>query len=107
MLFEVVRQAAELFLPIFRRNSNQNRLVEAAAHEFHLAAFDQLPQQVEEFRVPAFDPLQKRSRIVQAQVEGGVAQEQIYKRQVGARVRLLQYFVEIADRLVCMDEQNE
>jgi hypothetical protein len=49
------------------------------------------------------DPLQKRSRIVQAHADGGMAAEKLDERQIGALVGALDDIVKIAQRLVGVD----
>ena len=92
---------------VLRRNGNQDRLVEAAADQLHLPARGQFAQMVEKLRMALLEPFEQRTGIVQAHANAGMPRQAIDKGQIGALVGLFEDGIEIADRLMGVDQENE
>ena len=54
-----------------------------------------------------FDPGQQWTRIVKTYVHLGMFFQDLDERQIAARVGLLEHMVEIADRLMRVNEENQ
>ena len=107
MLFGVCSQTRDLLPTIFGRNRHQDRLVKAAADDFDLSRGSQRAKFVEIFRMHALQPFKQRARIVQADADRGMAFKYFDERQVGIPVCAFEHSVEIADRLVGVDQEDE
>src|SRR5580658_10068105 len=107
MFFSVGRETRDLFLAIFRRNGHQNRLVESAADDFDLARRRQSAELVEIFRMRTLDPLEQRAGVVQAEADAGMARKHFNEGKVGILVGAFEHVVEISDRLMGVDEEDE
>ena len=107
MVLEIVGETDELHALVRGRNGNENRLVEAAADHFDLARLHQGLQALEIFGAVLFDPGKQWAGIMKADMDTGVLLECFDERQVAARVRLLKNVVEVAARLMGVDEQNQ
>ena len=80
MLFDVIGEAHDLLVAIVRRNGRQDRLVESAARDFHLAALHESAETVEIFRVRALDPFEQRPGIMEAHANRGMPRENFDER---------------------------
>ena len=107
MLFDVIRKPQNLLALIGGRNRYQDRLVKSAADHLHLAAVHQFAQAFEIVRMMRLDPFQQRPGVVQAHARVGMALEHFNERQIASRERLFEYVIEIAGRLVRVNEQNQ
>src|SRR6266446_7270737 len=107
MVLEIVGETNELHALVRGRNGYENRLVEAAADHFDLAGFHQGFQTLEIFGAVLFDPGEQRTGIMEANVDTGVLLKGLEERQVATRVGLLKNMVEVAARLMGVDEQNQ
>src|SRR6266481_4048786 len=107
VFLEISCQARNLFALIFGRNRNQDRFVETAADQFHLAGLDQLFQASEIFRPMFFDPGEQRSGIVKAEMDARVLFEMFNKGEIGCVVGLFEDMLEIAAGLVRVNEESE
>ena len=81
--------------------------VKAAADQFHLPARGQFPKMAEELGMALLKPLQQRTGIVQAQANAGVLAQVLNKRQIGTLIGLFDDGIEIADRLMGVNQENE
>src|SRR4029077_10991632 len=68
VFFEIGSKARDLFALIFRRNRDQNGFVKSTAHEFHLAGAYQFFQAEKILGTVFFDPGEKRTGIVKAEM---------------------------------------
>ena len=107
MFFDVIGETRDLLVAVFGRNGDQDRLVETAADDFHLAALHQRAQQIEIFGMGAFDPFQQRAGEMQTHANGRMAREDLNERQVGLRVGALDHVVKVSDRLVRVNEEDK
>src|SRR5579859_4450907 len=107
MLFDVRREALDLFVLVLGRNHRQNRLVESAADHFHLLAFHQRAQLFEIFRMIFLNPNQQWSRIMQSRADFGVFFEMLDEWKIGALVAAFQYVFEISDGLMGVNQQGQ
>jgi hypothetical protein len=82
VLFEIGGKARDLFALIFRRNGDENGFVKSAAHELHLADPDQLFQAEKILGTVFFDPVEKRTGIVKAEMNAGVFFEFFDEREI-------------------------
>src|ERR1700737_42883 len=107
MVFEIIGKTNELHALIGGRDGNENRLVEAAADHFDLAAFNQFFQALEIFGAVLFDPGKQRAGIMEADVDTGVLLKSLEEGQVAAHIGLLENMAEVAARLMGVYEQNQ
>jgi len=96
-----------LFALIFRRDGDENGFVKAAADKFHLAALDQFFQADEILGAILFDPGEKRTGIVKAEMNAGMSFKLFDEREIGSVVGLLEDVLEIAAGLMGVNEQRE
>ena len=89
MLFNVGGEPRDLLVLVFRRNRTENRLVEAAADQFGLAAFDEFSQPREILGPILFNPREQRPGIVQPKMDAGMFFELLEKRKIRIPIRLL------------------
>jgi hypothetical protein len=107
VFLEINAEAGDLFNLIFGRNRNEDRFVEAATDEFHLAALHQ-PFQANEILRPVFlDPGEKRPGIMEAETNSRMFLEVLNERKIGGVVGLFENMLEIAAGLVRVNEQSE
>ena len=104
-VFQIIAIAANLPDPIARGNHRQNRLEEGAADDFHSPRRHQRRQAIQIFRMMRIEPFDQRAAGVQRDLELRVAFEQIEKRPVAVLIGLLENTIEVADRLMIV--QNE
>src|SRR5271165_164110 len=104
MVLDVVGETGDLFLLVLRGDAHENGFVEAAADHFDLSALNQFAQFYKIFRAIFFQPLQERAGIVERGVDVGVFFEQVDEGLVGFLVASGEDAVEIAARLVRVDE---
>ena len=107
MFFDVVGEAGDLFVAVFRRNGDQDRLIKSAAGHFHLAALHQRAQQIEIFGMGALDPFQQRAGVMQAHANRRMAREDLNERQIRLRVGALDHVIKISDRLMRVNEEDK
>jgi hypothetical protein len=107
MFFEISGKTRDLFELIFLRNGDEDGFVEAATDKFDLATLDHSFQAREIFGTMLFDPGEKRSGIVQADMDAGVLFEMFDEGEIGRVVRFFENMLEIAAGLVGVDEQGE
>ncbi len=107
MFFDVIGKAGDLFVAVFRRNGDQDRLVESAAGDFNLAAFHERAQQIEIFGVGAFDPFQQRTGVMQSDVNRRMTRENLDERQIGLRVGAFDYVIKVSNRLMRVNEEDK
>ncbi len=107
MFLEINGEAGDLFKLIFGRNRNEDRFIEAATDEFHLAALDQ-PFQASEILRPVFlDPSEKRPGIMEAETNSRMLFKVLNEWKIGSVVGLFEDMLEIAAGLVRVNEQSE
>ena len=99
--------AADLADPIAWREHRQNRLVERPADNLDLAFVGQPRQPVEILRVVGVEPLGERAAGVDGDADAGVALEEIEERLVGILPGLFEDAIEVADRLMVVDHEDE
>src|ERR1700722_18347374 len=107
MLLDVVGEPRDLFMPILRRNGDEDGLIESATDHLDLAASHESAQKLKVFRMRCFDPFKQRTGIVQPHANRRMAAQKLDERQIRLRIRALEYVVEISDRLVRMDQEDE
>jgi hypothetical protein len=107
MFLNVISQPSNLLVTIIVRDGDKDGLVKSPADDFHLAAFHKCAQMAEIFWMGALKPFEERSSVVQAQANRRVAREYLEKRQIGFLVRGFEHIVEIADRLMRVNNQNQ
>jgi len=107
MVLEIVGETDELHALVRGRNGNENRLVEAAADHFDLAYFHQSLQTLEIFWAVFFNPGEQRTGIMETEVDTGMLLECLEEGQVATRVGLFKNMLEVAARLMGVDEQNQ
>src|SRR5258708_10869139 len=100
-------QVGDVFALSSGRNGGQDRFVEAATHEFHLAALDKLFQANEILRPVFLDRGKKRPGIVEAETNSRMLLEGLNEWKIGCVVRLFEDMLEIAAGLVRVNEQSE
>ena len=106
-MFEVGREAGDLLALIFGWDGDENRFVETAADEFDLAFRDESLQARKILTAIRFDPLEQRTRIVQADVNGGMFFQELDEGEIGILEGFFEDVGEIAARLVGMDQEDE
>ena len=106
MLLDVIREANDLIALVGRRNRYQDRLVKSAADHLHLTAPHEFAQPFEIFRMMRFDPRQQRARVVQAHARVRMPLKHLDERPVASRKRLLEYVIEVAGRLVSVNDED-
>jgi len=99
--------AANLTNPILRRNHRQDRLEIRAAENLDPPGLAQTGQTVEIVRLVFGQPFHQRAARVQRHFQRVVAAENIEKRQIAVLIGLLEDVVEISDRLVVVQGQNQ
>ncbi len=99
--------ATDLPDPIARRNHRQDRFVIRAAHDLNAAGRHQASESIDVVRMMIVQPLQQRAAGMQRQAQIAIRLKDVQKRQITVLVCLLEYAVEIADRLVIMEHQAE
>ena len=62
---------------------------------------------VEELRMAALDPFEQRTGIVQAQANAGMLEQPLDKGQIGTLIGLFDDGIEIADRLMGVNQENQ
>jgi hypothetical protein len=82
VLIEIGGKARDLFVLIFRRNGDENGFVKSAAHEFHLVDPDQFFQAEKILGTVFFDPVEKRTGIVKAEMNAGMFFELFDEREI-------------------------
>jgi hypothetical protein len=107
MFFDVGGQTRDLFALIFGRNGNQDGFVEAAANELDLTALDESSQASEILRPVLFDPCEEWAGIVEAEVNFWVRFEVLDEGEIRCLVGLFEDMLEVAARLVRVNEQGE
>jgi hypothetical protein len=107
VFLEISGQASDLFALIFGRNRNQDRFVEAATDEFHLAVLDQLFQACEILKPMFLNPGEQRPGIVETETNSRVFLEVLNKWKVGGVVGFFEDMLEITAGLVRVNEQGE
>jgi len=107
MFFEIGGESRYLFALIFRRNGDENGFVKSTAHKFHLAAPDQFLEAEEILGTVFFDPVEKRTGIVKAELNTGMFFELFDERKIACVVGFLEDMFEIAAGLMGMDQQGE
>ena len=107
VFLEICCQARNLLALIFGRNRDQDRFVEAAADQFHLAGLNQLFQANEIFWPMFLDPGEQRPGIVEAEMDARVLFEMFNKGKIAGVVGLFEDMLEIAAGLVRVNEQSE
>jgi len=106
-MFEVRREAGDLLALVFGRDGDENRFVETPAEEFDLAFRNESLQARKILTAIRFDPLEQRTGIVQADVDGGMFFEEFDEREIGVLEGFFEDVGEIAARLVGMDHEDE
>ncbi len=107
VFLEISGQARNLFTLIFGRNRDEDRLVEAATDEFHLAGLDQFFEANEILWPVCLNPGKQRPGIVEAEANLRMLFEVLDERKIGGVVGLFEYVLEIATGLVRVNEQSE
>ena len=106
-LFEVARVGADLPDAVAARNARQDRLVERPAEDLDLPALDELAEPVDVLGVMLDEPFQQAAGGVQRDRELRVVAEDVQERAVAVLVRRFEDPVEIADRLVVVQGENQ
>ncbi|MBK7702326.1 MAG: hypothetical protein IPI34_05235 [bacterium] len=107
VLAHPVAHHAQLPDAVALRDGGEDRLVKAAAEHLHAPGAHQEGRALEPLRVVPLQPLQQRAGHVQAEAELLVALDPLQERQVAAAVDVLDDVVEVADRLVVVDADDE
>jgi hypothetical protein len=107
MLLKVIRQLAELRDLIGVRNGRQYGLIVAAPQKLHLPAPRQLAKLIEKLPVAFFQPLQQYSRVMEAEPDSRMLEEDLHEGRVSPLVSFFDDVVEVAHGLVGMDYQSE
>jgi hypothetical protein len=107
MMLDVAGEPRDLLALVRWRDRNQDRLIKAAADHLDLAVLHQDPQPLEIFRMMFFDPREKRAGVVKTDVDAGMFFEQLHEGQVAAGIGLLENVLEIAARLMRVNQQNQ
>src|SRR6266853_1355558 len=107
MILDKMAQTANLFDSIFVGDGNQNRFVKSSANDLHLAARDERPNALDVLRMLFGQPFQERTGVMQPQTDARVTGHTFHKRQVGTLISAFHYVIEVADRLVRVNEQNQ
>ncbi len=107
VFLEIGGQTRELFALILGRNRDQDRFVEAATDEFHLAALHQHFQASEILKPVFLDPGEKRPGIVEAEANFWMPFEVLNEGNVAGVVGFFEDMLEIATGLVRVNEQSE
>ena len=107
MFFNVLGEQFSLLELVFRGNTHQDGLVKAATDHLDLAAGRQRPQSYEILGMICLNPGQKRTGIMQTQMNAGVLLQGFDKEEIATLVALFKNMLEIAARLVRMDDQDE
>ena len=93
---------------IAARDHRQDRFVERSADDFDPPLGRQFGQPVDVLRVLGRQPFEQAAARVERDLEvGRVAGKDVQERLVALLVRLLDDAVEVADRLVVMQRQNQ
>jgi hypothetical protein len=107
MIFEIGSEAGDLFALIFRRDRNENRFIKSTAYEFHLPALDQLFQAGKILGTVFFDPMKKGTGIVKTEMNAGMFFQLFDEGEIASEVGFLEDMLEIAARLMGMDQESE
>src|SRR5260370_31622856 len=107
VVLDISGKPGDLFALILSGNRDQDRLVEAATDEFHPAAFGQFFQAGKILRPMFLNPAEQRAGIVQAETNSGMLFEVLKEGKVAGGVSLFEDMLEIAARLVRVNEQSE
>jgi len=107
VFFEIGGKSRDLFALIFGRDGDENRFVKSAAHEFHMAGAYQFFQTNEILGAMLFDPGEKRTGIVKAEMNAGMFFEFFDEREIGSVVGFLEDMLEIAAGLMGVNEQSQ
>jgi hypothetical protein len=107
VFLDIRSQAGNLFELILGRNRNEDRFVEAATDKLDLARLDKLPQADEIFRPMLLDPGEQRPGIMQAETHSRMPFDMFNEGKVGSGVGLFEDMLEIAARLMGVDEKRE
>ena len=99
--------AADLADTVARREHRQDRLVERPTDNLDLAFVSEAREPVEILRMVGVEPFGKRATGVDGDADAGVALEEIEERLVGILPGLFEDAVEIADRLMVVDHEDE
>ena len=92
---------------ITARNARENRFVEWSANDFELVAFAELSDQVEILWPVLDEPFQQATGIVERYRQRRKFSQQFQKRRVAVLKRPMKDIVEIADRLVIVNDQGQ
>ena len=92
--------------PVPRGDHRQNRLIERPADNFNPPAADEPRQPVDVVAVMLVEPFHQRAAGVQRNPQlGGIAFQEVQKRQIAILIRLLEDPAEIADWLMVVQNQ--
>ena len=106
-IFQPTAIADDLTDPIARRNHRHDRLVKRAADDFDSARGDQARQPIQILGMVDVEPLHQRPAGVQGHLQARIALEDVQKRPVAVLIGLLENVVEIADRLMVVQDKQE
>ena len=102
---EPVGVSCDLADAVARGDHRQDRLVERPADDLDPAGCDQAGQAIDIFAVPLVEPFHQRPAGVQRDRQIRVGLEDVQERQVAVLIGLLEDAVEVADRLVVVQDQ--
>ncbi len=104
--FEIASKAGDLFELVFRGNGDEDGFVKAPADELDLAALDQLFQPGKIFGAKLLDPVEKRAGIMKADMNARIFFKMLQKGEVGVVIGFFEDVLEIAARLVSVNEKG-
>jgi hypothetical protein len=107
MLLEIAGEARDLLKLVFGRDGDENGLVEAAADEFNLATLDQFSKAFKIFGAMLRYPGEQRTGIMKTEANLGMFFQALEKGEIGIVVRFLKDVLEIAARLVSVNEKSK
>ena len=106
-VFQPFGEGANLADPIARRNHRQDRLVKRPADDLDPPRGDMAGQPIEIFRMMRVEPFHQRAAGVQRDPHVRILLEHIEKRPIAVLIGLLENAVEIADRLMIVQGEDE
>ncbi len=107
MLLKIDGQTRDLLALIFRRNRDQDGFVETATDKLNPAGLDQIAQAREILGPMLLDPDEERTGIVETEMHAGMFFELFDEREITSLIRSFQDVLEIAARLMGVNEQSE
>jgi hypothetical protein len=102
---EPVAIGRNLTNPVTRREHRKDRLEVGPTDDLHPARFDQGRKPIEILRVVAIEPLHQGATGMEGDAERRIRLEDFEERQIAILIGLLEDPIEVADRLMIMENQ--